>query len=67
MEPMKAHEARRKLEREGWQVARSTGHITFTHPGKPGAVIVVPQGRKVLSPGVMREIARTAGWKWPPR
>lgn len=67
MEPMKAHEARARLEREGWEVARSNKHITFTHPEKPGAVIVVSHGRKALSPGVMREIARTAGWKWPPR
>lgn len=67
MEPLKAHEARRRLEREGWIEERANKHHTFSHPAKPGVAIVVPKGRNPLSPGVMRQIAKVAEWKWPPR
>lgn len=67
METLRAHEARARLEREGWQVKRSGKHITYAHPEKPGAIISLSHGREKLSPGVMMQIARAAGWKWPPR
>jgi hypothetical protein len=43
---------------------RIAKHHTYR---KSGATIVVPKGRKPVSPGVMREIAAVAGWVWPPR
>lgn len=67
METLRAHEARGRLGREGWEEVRANKHHTFRHPNKPGSTIVVPKGRDPLSPGVMRQIAREAGWEWPPR
>lgn len=49
-----------RLLREGWELARHGGaHDVFRHPQK--GVVVVPRHR-VLSPGVARSIAKTAGW-----
>jgi predicted RNA binding protein YcfA (HicA-like mRNA interferase family) len=49
-----------RLMREGWVLARhGAGHDVLRHPAK--GVIVVPRHR-VLSPGVARAIAKTAGW-----
>jgi predicted RNA binding protein YcfA (HicA-like mRNA interferase family) len=50
-----------RLKREGWSGVSGGKHDKFTHPEKPGALIVVPR-HKQQSPGVARSIARTAGW-----
>jgi len=50
-----------RLTREGWQLVRGGEHDKFTHPNKPGALIVVPRHRE-LSTGVARSIARQADW-----
>jgi predicted RNA binding protein YcfA (HicA-like mRNA interferase family) len=50
-----------RLKREGWSGVVGGKHDKFTHPDKPGALIVVPR-HKQQSAGVARSIARTAGW-----
>ncbi len=64
MQTMRASEIRRRLEKEDWREVRIGKHHTFR---KDGGTIVVPKGRKQVSPGVMKEIAAIAGWTWPPR
>lgn len=49
-----------QLLREGWVLARHGGeHDVFRHSLK--GVVIVPRHR-MLSPGVARSIAKTAGW-----
>jgi predicted RNA binding protein YcfA (HicA-like mRNA interferase family) len=51
----------RRLEQDGWSLARhGSEHDVYRHPVKPGT-IVVPRHR-ALSPGVARSIAKAAGW-----
>ncbi|MBB4042030.1 putative RNA binding protein YcfA (HicA-like mRNA interferase family) [Microvirga flocculans] len=51
----------RRLEQDGWTLARhGSEHDLYKNPGKPG-VITVPRHRTV-SPGVARSIAKAAGW-----
>lgn len=51
-----------RLTGDGWMLARSGGgHDVYRHPAHPETPIVVPRHR-TLSPGVARQIARTAGW-----
>ena len=64
MQTMRASDIRRRLTTEGWSEVRVSKHHTFR---KDGTTIVVPKGRKPVSPGVMVAIAGAAGWRWPPR
>jgi mRNA interferase HicA len=49
-----------RLLREGWELARhGGGHDVFRHPIK--GIVTVPRHR-ILSWGVARSIAKTAGW-----
>ena len=50
-----------RLEREGWVKITGGKHDKFKHPGKPGALIVVPRHGQV-TPRVARSIAKEAGW-----
>jgi len=50
-----------RLESEGWVSERGAKHDKFANPAKPGVKIMVPRHR-TLTPGVARNIARTAGW-----
>jgi len=50
----------RRLEHEGWVNRGGGSHDVFTHPRKPGRV-VVPRHRE-LTRGVARVIAQVAGW-----
>lgn len=52
-----------RLERDGWIKLPKGEHDKYEHPNKPGVLIVVPRHRE-LSPGVARQIARLAGWRW---
>ena len=52
----------RRLERDGWLNRGGGSHDVFTHPSRPGVIIVVPRHRE-LSPGVSRQIAKQAGWR----
>jgi predicted RNA binding protein YcfA (HicA-like mRNA interferase family) len=51
----------RRLEAEGWVDVGGGEHDKFTHPGKPG-LIIVPRHRE-QSIGVAKKIARAAGWR----
>jgi predicted RNA binding protein YcfA (HicA-like mRNA interferase family) len=52
----------RRLEGEGWRLARNGAeHDIFSHPSKL-VVLSVPRHRE-LSPGVARQIAKAAGWR----
>ena len=54
-------EIKRKLEKDGWQLARhGANHDIYRHPRKPGT-ITLPRHR-TLSPMVARSIAAKAGW-----
>jgi mRNA interferase HicA len=51
----------KRLEAEGWVIARNgANHDVLRHGSKPG-VIVLPRHR-TLTPGVARSIAKAAGW-----
>jgi predicted RNA binding protein YcfA (HicA-like mRNA interferase family) len=50
-----------RLQSEGWVKEAGGKHDKFTHPAKPGMLIVVPRHRE-LSPGVARSVAKSAGW-----
>jgi mRNA interferase HicA len=50
-----------RLKREGWIVRHGGDHDVFKHPARPGR-IVVPRHR-LLSVGVARAIAKSAGWR----
>ncbi len=53
---------RRRLERDGWQLVRhGSAHDIYRHHTIAG-IITMPRHRK-LSPGVVRSIARKAGWE----
>ena len=52
---------KRKLERDGWYLVRhGGGHDIYRHPRVKG-IITLPRHRE-LSPGVVRSIAKKAGW-----
>lgn len=58
--PLTAREAIRRLKREGWVEARQAGsHKIFV---KDGRLIVVPDHRGDLKPGVEKDIKTKAGW-----
>ncbi len=51
----------RKLERDGWAVARISGsHHHLQHPSKPGTVPVPVHAGAILPPGTLRSIIRQA-------
>lgn len=57
---MTAQEAIRKLKREGWKEVRQAGsHKIFRKDGK---IVVVPDHRGDLKPGVEADIKKKAGW-----
>lgn len=63
---MKVREIIKKLEKEGWYLARKKGsHKIYKHPLKPEIRIVVPDHGKNKQPsiGVMKDIEKKAGWR----
>ena len=55
-----------RLRREGWAERAGKGsHVVFTKPGHRN--ISMPQHPGDLGSGLLRSIARRAGWKWPLR
>ena len=51
---MDSGEVLKRLERDGWMPRKGKGsHRVFTHPTKPG-IVVVPQPRKDLMIGTLR-------------
>ena len=54
------------LTKDGFTLARQKGsHLVFTRAGHPFHV-TVPNGRKTLAIGTVRNIYRQANWAWPP-
>ncbi len=52
----------RKLQRDGWGVARINGsHHIMDHPTKPGPVTVPVHAGAILPPGTTRGIIAQAG------
>ena len=57
---MTAQETIRKLKREGWKEVRQAGsHKIFR---KNGNIIIVPDHRGDLKPGVEADIKKKSGW-----
>ena len=56
-----AREVARKLERDGWFLARQTGGHAHYHPIKRGTVTVPMHRNQILIPPVLRSILRQAG------
>ena len=54
----------RRLKSEGWrEVAVVGSHHKFARGSERGSErVTVPHPRKDISPGVARQIAKTAGW-----
>ena len=50
-----------RLSSEGWVLEEGGSHKKFTHPNRPGILIVVPRHTET-SVGVARSIAKAAGW-----
>jgi predicted RNA binding protein YcfA (HicA-like mRNA interferase family) len=50
-----------RLKRCGWVNVGRANHDRFTHPARPGHMVVVPRHR-AIKPGTARSIARQAGW-----
>jgi predicted RNA binding protein YcfA (HicA-like mRNA interferase family) len=55
-----------RLRREGWAERQGKGsHAIFSQSGRRS--VTVPRHPGDLKPGVLRSIARAAGWEWPPQ
>jgi predicted RNA binding protein YcfA (HicA-like mRNA interferase family) len=55
-----------RLRREGWAERQGKGsHVLFTKPGQPN--ISVPRHPGDIKRGLLRAIAKSAGWEWPPQ
>ena len=53
----------KRLEKEGWRLVRTSGsHHIFKHPEKPDPISLT-HPRKDVSPGLVRSIYKTAGWR----
>jgi predicted RNA binding protein YcfA (HicA-like mRNA interferase family) len=59
---MKSGDVIKRLEQEGWKLARTKGsHRQYT---KNGNRVTVPHPKKDLPKGTLRNIFRQAGWAW---
>ena len=57
-----ARQAIRRVERDGWRLARITGsHRIFLHPSKPGSVTIPGRLGKDLPTGTWKSILKQAG------
>lgn len=60
----KVREVIRRLEREGWVLARTRGsHRQYRHPDKPGLVTIAGRLNDDLAPGTHNSILKQAGLK----
>ncbi|MEZ0325446.1 MAG: type II toxin-antitoxin system HicA family toxin [Fimbriimonas sp.] len=60
---MKVGELIKRLEADGWVLARQKGsHRHFKHPSKPGTVAVAGHPNQDLHPKTERSVRRQAGW-----
>jgi predicted RNA binding protein YcfA (HicA-like mRNA interferase family) len=57
-------DVQKRLLNDEWAIDRQRGsHRIFK---KGGVSISLPMGRKDLPRGLLRQLFRDAGWKWPP-
>lgn len=63
--PMSAREVTRRLERDGWIIARKGpgDHVQYRHPTLPGRV-TVDAGAKDIPIKTLKSIFQQAGWEW---
>jgi predicted RNA binding protein YcfA (HicA-like mRNA interferase family) len=62
---MNSRDVIRRLEAEGWVLARTKGsHRQYRHPTKPG-LVTVPHPKRDLPIGTLRSIVKQAGWSKP--
>ena len=58
---MKVKEVIKKLEQDGWYLARTRGsHRQYKHPFKQGKVTVAGKTSKEIPPGTLKSILRQA-------
>lgn len=63
---MTPRELERRLLAAGWQKVRRRGkggHRAYTHPDRPGTVIVPWHAGRDIKPGVLASILKAAGLK----
>lgn len=61
---IKVRDVIRRLEQEGWVLARQTGsHRQYTHPTRIGRVTIAGHPGDDLASGTFRSIERQAGWR----
>lgn len=62
--PIKIRDLIRKVEKDGWQLVRTTGsHRHYRHPTKPGTVTIPGHPSDELAIGTERSILKQAGLK----
>jgi len=67
MTTMKSRDVIKRLESEGWTLARVKGsHHHYRRLGTPGSV-TVPHPKKDIPITTLRSIYRQAGWDWSKR
>jgi len=61
---MKVREAMKRLNDEGWTIARQKGdHRQYTHPDKPGRRVTISgHPRDEMDPKTRGSVAGQAGW-----
>jgi predicted RNA binding protein YcfA (HicA-like mRNA interferase family) len=61
---MKVRDVIKRLEQDGWRIARTKGsHRQFHHSGKPGTVTVAGHPSVDIPPGTLNNILKQAGLK----
>ena len=61
---MKAREAIKLIEEDGWHLARTRGsHRQFKHPNKPGIVTIAGHPGVDIPRGTLNSILKQAGLK----
>ena len=61
---MKVREAIRMVRRDGWQHVRTRGsHRIYSHPWKPGAVVIAGHPGDDVKTGTLDKIRKQAGLK----
>ena len=62
--PIKVRDLIRMVEKEGWQLVRTTGsHRHYRHPTKPGTITIPGHASDELAIGTERSILKQAGLK----
>ncbi|NRT72067.1 type II toxin-antitoxin system HicA family toxin [Clostridium beijerinckii] len=55
---------KKKLKKDGWYLARKSGHDQYKHPVKKGTVSVEHHGDgQEIPPKTLKRIFEQAGWK----